>query len=46
MGGKCERFQAFLGAFSRYAGECVARFDEKAKERTRKESFMMSRQIM
>jgi hypothetical protein len=30
---KREHLQAFFGAFSRYAGECVTRVDEKGKMR-------------
>ncbi|HKF36339.1 MAG TPA: hypothetical protein VKB35_05510 [Ktedonobacteraceae bacterium] len=45
-GEKCELFQAFLGAFSRYSGECVAGFDEKEKRKAERESLMMSRHFM
>ena len=46
MGQKCDRFQAFLGAFSTYLDERVEEFDEKEKERTAKEFLLMSRHIM
>jgi len=39
-------FQAFLGVFSRYAGACVAKFDEKGKGRKEKERLMMAQQVM
>jgi len=46
MGGRCDLFQAFLGAFSKYLGERVRESEEKEQERTAKELLLMPRHIM
>jgi hypothetical protein len=43
---KCDRFQAFLGAFSTYLGEQVAESDEEERWKTEKEFLPMPCHIM
>jgi hypothetical protein len=43
---KCDRFQAFLGAFSTYLGEQVAESDEEERWKTEKEFLPTPRHNM
>jgi hypothetical protein len=42
---KCDRFQAFVGAFSTYLGARVAESDEEERWKKEKEFLPMPRQI-